>query len=668
VRIRLKSLHLICKRAEEKIDFDQLSYFYGEIGAGKSTIARLIDYCMGGKLVMTPALQQEFVSCALDLSVDETPLWLARNRDSHQVEASWGVENERRSLILPIKSGKEELLPESEVYGISDLFYYLGGQRPPRVRRSQIREDSDLERLSMRDLLWYCYLDQETMDSAFFHLDRDAEHFRRLKSRNVMRFILGTHHEEAAELELELEALRQKRYRYEEGARALAESLEDSGFSTEIEVEARVQQLVQKGQRIESDLRTLRESAAGTIDHATEHLRAQARHIVTELDSLQEAIAQVQEAIENDTRHLNQIRALSSKVQHVTDARDVLQGIKFVRCPACTRALPEREGDLCPVCGQEPPAPEDTREHTKEVEADIRSRASELEELIRYQRQQLRNMKIRLGDMQERKRVVDAEISRSLRDYDSVVMSQAVTREREAAGVEQEIAYLRKLKVLPAKVDAMRGEADTLRGKEEGVRRSLREARESAEKDVTNLKRLAQLFLDCLVRARLPGVSADDAIKLEPPWYLPAVINKDTGDFAEVSYQTIGSGGKRTLFKCCFALAVHRLAREIGAILPDLLVIDTPMKNISERENRAQWEGFHQLVYELLAGELNQTQMIIIDKEFHPPPSDFTVPFLSRHMRVDDEDSPPLIRYYRDHPRPPAEEDESSEEQDAAEE
>jgi len=52
VRIRLKSLHLICKRAEEKIDFDQLSYFYGEIGAGKSTIARLIDYCMGGKLVI----------------------------------------------------------------------------------------------------------------------------------------------------------------------------------------------------------------------------------------------------------------------------------------------------------------------------------------------------------------------------------------------------------------------------------------------------------------------------------------------------------------------------------------------------------------------------------------------------------------------------------------
>jgi hypothetical protein len=39
-----------------------------------------------------------------------------------------------------------------------------------------------------------------------------------------------------------------------------------------------------------------------------------------------------------------------------------------------------------------------------------------------------------------------------------------------------------------------------------------------------------------------------------------------------------------SLFKCCFGIAILRLALEKGATLPDLVIIDSPMKNISERE------------------------------------------------------------------------------------
>ncbi len=98
---------------------------------------------------------------------------------------------------------------------------------------------------------------------------------------------------------------------------------------------------------------------------------------------------------------------------------------------------------------------------------------------------------------------------------------------------------------------------------------------------------------------------------------------------------------------------MHRLAVATGAMLPNLLIIDSPMKNISERENRTQFEGFHQLLYELAAGELAETQFILIDKEHCPPenPAEFTRSLLPRHMKVDDENEPPLIGYYRDHLR-----------------
>ena len=71
------------------------------------------------------------------------------------------------------------------------------------------------------------------------------------------------------------------------------------------------------------------------------------------------------------------------------------------------------------------------------------------------------------------------------------------------------------------------------------------------------------------------------------------------------------------------------------------------MKNISERENRPQFEGFHQLVYELSIGELKETQFILIDKEYYPPEKKSGAKVTSRHMRVNSKTEPPLIGYYR---------------------
>jgi hypothetical protein len=179
------------------------------------------------------------------------------------------------------------------------------------------------------------------------------------------------------------------------------------------------------------------------------------------------------------------------------------------------------------------------------------------------------------------------------------------------------------------------------------VRRELRDVRSAAEQDLSNLTRLKGLFLDCLLRAEIPGFMEDDIVNMDPPWFLPEVVGTGSGDMATTAFSTLGSGGKKNLFKCCFALAVHRLAAELGTLLPTVLVIDSPMKNISERENREQFEGFHQLLYELKEVELSDTQMILIDKEYCPPPDKVAFTVTSRHMRVDNDSEPPLIRYYR---------------------
>jgi hypothetical protein len=71
------------------------------------------------------------------------------------------------------------------------------------------------------------------------------------------------------------------------------------------------------------------------------------------------------------------------------------------------------------------------------------------------------------------------------------------------------------------------------------------------------------------------------------------------------------------------------------------------MKNISERENKAQFEGFYHMLYQLNAGELRQTQFVLIDKEFFAPPGDLAAGITNRHMQPDSDEHQPLIRYYR---------------------
>jgi len=643
MKFRLNELHLTCKKAVAPIVFDDISYFYGELGAGKSTIARLIDYCLGSsELVMTPALQSEFVSVSLLMTVGDTPLRVERERESQQALASWGD----NQLIVPVRQAAGVVLPNTQVEVLSDLVFHLQGLQPPRVRKSQLNEDSTLERLSLRDLLWYCYLDQDSMDSSFFHLDRDADTFKRLKSRNVLRAILGVHQERVAELEQRLEEIRRERLGYIESARVLEQSLQETQFSTLEEIEVREKEIAEKQEMLQRRIAAIRTDKATAINHVTDQLRSKARHIASELEAADTALEELTTVNANDRRHRNEILALSTKVRRLESARAVLNDVEFTTCPRCTRQLPNRGADLCHVCGQTDEPEGEENDDGERTQADIASRVKELEEMMEAQSVQMNRIRRRREELHRQKETVDQELTVAMEQYDSAYLAEALAVERESAEAAHELYYLKRIKVLPSRVGQLKQQSDALAAKESTTRRELNEARAAAEQDLSNLQKLKKLFLDCLLRAKVPGFKANDIVQMDPPWFLPEV-HGGSGDLATTSFSTLGSGGKKNLFKCCFALAVHRLAAEMKTLLPTIMVIDSPMKNISERENRAQFEGFHDLLYELCASELAGTQVILIDKEFCPPVEGVDVSVTSRHMRVDSDTEPPLIPYYR---------------------
>ncbi len=646
LKLFIQSLDLTYKRSTISIPFKEVSYFYGQMGAGKSSIARLIDYCLGGGFDLTPALQSEFVSATLHLLINDKPVSFERPRDSNKIHASWEDASGKSDIIIPARKPEGIVIPDSNVEVLSDLIFWLSDIIPPKVTRSKSRETTELNRLSFRDILWYCYLDQDSFDNNFFNLDADANIFKKYKSQDVLRYLLGFHQDQVVSLESQLQELHFEKTQIELAAKTLAEALAESDASSEEDLKALIdgkeKAIAQLSERID-----LIRSEKLPIPHGADILREQARSMTDEISSLEDAIFQVANNIDKDQRHVNEITTLGIKIKRVAVARAVLGGVNFESCPRCAQNLPHRLEGECTVCGQQEPTEGALNLDYNILEQDAKDRIDELEETIKRHKDQLRRMRRRIEELTERKKLIDLQLSQLMKEYDSAYLSSSLVLERERAELGQQIMNLNRLIQLPRKVDLMRKQASEINVEEIKIRKKLEEARKGAQADTGNIKKLSGLFLDCLVRAGVPGITFQNEVEISYKDFLPKITDPEFGDITVTSFANLSSGGKKTLFKSCFALAVHRLSAEIGASLPTLLIIDSPMKNISERENVQQFEGFHKLLYELLQEELLGTQLIIIDKEHYQPEDNFKLGYSSRHMKPDSDEFPPLIPYYR---------------------
>jgi hypothetical protein len=653
LQFHLISLVLAFKKETVTIPLAEISYFWGQMGAGKTSIARLIDYCLGGNIELSPALQNEFVSASLKLRLEKGPLEIERGRDSNTVIARWGEKDGAIQASIPARDAHGELIPGTGIENLSDLIFWMSSLTPPRVRKSKTKADSETKRLSIRNLLWYCYLDQDEIDSSFFHLD-SGNQFSRLASLDVIRYVTGYHDDHILDLEAQLDSLRGERMAMLASIDSLARVLRDVGVESELEIHSRVNALRAAAETISSEISQQRDASVAdrTTQHATDRLRSQAQSLSHRIVELDQAITELVQAKDRDTRHLHEIETLSLKFRRSQSARAVLAGVQFHSCPRCVQILPERQDDVCVVCGQTeiddiPDSADDAL-----VQRDIKSRSDELREIIERHDAALVALRRNRNELDIEKRRIERERNEASQRFDSAYLSSMLTKERERSALQQQADSLEAMARFPQMLEAQRTRVAEIQVQETKLRAKLKEARQVAEKDATNINTLKDLFLDCLVRSEVPGITANDIVEISSNTYLPELHSPGLADTTVASFSTLSSGGKKTLFKCCFAVAMHRLAVQVGASLPEILIIDSPMKNISERENREQFEGFYNMIYQLKADELSTIQFILIDKEYTPPPDDLKLAIYSRHMkpneasRPDDRENPPLIPYY----------------------
>lgn len=640
MNIRIQRLRINLKKSIRTIGFSQKATFiFGPISKGKSTVARLVDFCFGGKLEETPAIQSEFVSAELSVQLGEFDCYLERSlTDSGSVTVSWiGEGGMPYTVNAPLQGAKESIIGD-EVFNFSDLVFYLCGETPIKVRKSRTDPDSDLIRLSIRDVWRFCYLDQAHLDSSFFRME---DPFRRRKSQDAMRFFTGLHSDRLNQLEADLAKERDDERGKRRAASEIRNFISRFGLGTDVELAGELGQLrssivEKKGQRTELESIRLAET------HPVDGLRSQLTDLSYEIENIRSALRDSELSIHQQSSLRQQIITAKLKASRDLAAQEILQPLSFKKCPECETDIEHRPvlPKHCRLCGSS--VVTTSPERAKEAEAvrrDFNTRAKELNESIERRKAYLERLESDLSEALEKKRLLDKKLQVQLRNYDSAYVETVRELDAEIAQLEEKTSSLQKFLDMSDAIASLEEEADQSVAKLQKIQRDLVKERDRLNRADSFIKKISEEFKSLLLRTSFPGVSSEDRVEIDSRNWKPKIGHEGQ----EWSFWDAGSGGKKTLFNVLYALALHKVSLEEGLPLPNFLVIDSPTKNISDDENPELVASLFKEIYSLARIE-HGLQLLLIDSDLVLP--DPEIPEFSHIRMAGVPDAPSLIDYY----------------------
>lgn len=642
MKVRLRHLVVRTRRTTEQINFsDVVTFLHGPVSTGKSTVARLVDYCLGGELERTPAIQQEFVAVELALVLGDYDCTIERAADDTQsVRLTWsGSGDDIGSVNAPLSPQADPLL-DAEVYNLSDLIFYLCGVTPIKVRQRSRDPDSPLIRLSIRDIWWYCYLDQIHLDSSFFRLE---DPFRGRKSQDAMRFFTGLHSERLSQLEAELFRTIDEQRSKREAVQQIRSFMNRFELGSELDMASQLQAAEEELAAAERR-RTELERTRSAQTHPTDLLRDALRRLSTEIESIRQAVSESEGSIAEQRALRAEFITAKTKAARADQAARVLEGVQYQRCPECGTDVSDRPTDdeRCRLCGSA--HPDDATATPLELEAlrrDLNERIDQIADSIARRERESPRMMRQLQQAEQRKAALDRQLQEGLARYDSAFVESIRGVEREIATLVERIRSLRGLQQMPQAINELEEHAGALQGRIDRLRSSVNEERDRLRAADANIAAIAAEFKRIMLSVSFPGVSEEDEVVIDPRNWKPTVVHGKQ----EWTFWDSGSGGKKTLFNVCYALAIHAVALERQMPVPGLLIIDSPTKNISEDENPELVQSLYAEIYRLARGQHGRRlQFLLIDSDLISPGAELQG-FLERRMAGEPE-APSLISYY----------------------
>jgi hypothetical protein len=639
MNFKIKKLELECKKSRESIDFSpQITYFYGKMASGKTTIAHLISFCLGGDFDKPPAIKEELLSARLFLSINGREAVFEREADStNQIKISWEENGKVEGRLAPIEATPLPILGD-QVFNTSDLIFYLLGQAPLKVPLGD-----NFVRLSFRDVMWYCYLKQEQLISNFYNLGENVYREKMLKSRFVMRYLVGLFDEKLYELEKKLHDISTTRKRTLQDIESVSAFLKKFGYGSDQELRNEIKLTESNSNNAKMALDNIR-AGYNNDTHFADKLRKELVELTNQITRIEKAHMDLNESIEEKYSLRAELIASKSKLNRSNSAREILEDAKFEFCPSCGSKISNEpiKPDICSLCGQSTLPIKDELIINDIVQSDLKERIKELEESIDRHRIEYESQIKSLAELRNVKKQKDLQLEQALKNYDSKYLSQAREIEKQIATYEERTQNLLRILEMPLEVNRLETQLIILKAKEEKLYKERDE--ELAKRTTADriIKELEESYHETLLAINLPNMHPEDLVQINRTTWVPEIVpyDKTRGKW---SFFNISSTGMAALLNVCYALAIHKVAARNRLPLPSFLIIDSPARNIDKDVDSKVFDSYYSYLYELANGDLLDTQFILIDNYYAPAPDN--VKIIKRYMTRDDPHYPPLISY-----------------------
>ena len=505
MRVRIRKLAVTTRRTVEVLDFaSTVTFIHGPVGTGKSTVARLVDFCLGGRVERTPAVQREFVAAtlSLDLGVHRCELERAAT-DGRTVRASWSTpDGKHGSVNAPLEAGAVALV-DDDVYNLSDLLFFLCGVAPIKVRQSLRDPESPMIRLSFRDIWRYCYLNQTELDSSFFRFE---DFMRRRKSQDAMRFFTGLHSDRLSQIESELYRAVDEQRGKREAVRQIREFMAQFALGSELDVVSQMKDNDQDLQQATARRAVIEEQRQVEL-HPTDPLRDELRGLGDEIQERVVAIAATEGAIAEQKALRAELITSKIKAHRSDRASRLLEGVDYARCPKCGSDLSVRADDLerCHLCGLVEASVEHTTSvETEAVRRELNDRIDQIAESIKRREEALGRSKRELEQLRVKKATLDESLQRELARYDSAYVESVRHIDAQIAMLTERRRSLERLQEMPRAIDRFEEQAGALQGRIDNLNSNLQDERSQLRVADDKVKVIAGLFKAYMRRIGFP--------------------------------------------------------------------------------------------------------------------------------------------------------------------
>lgn len=616
-----------------------LSVIAGRTNTGKTSILRFIEYVLGAKdFPNHREVLRQVRSAALEVQTPDGLFTIERALEANRVHVYPGGYNS----IDPLSATSLIVEPTSDPESISQFVLSTVGLQDVDLKEAPTKDESGVDRLSFRDLIWTClYLNERVGSQQLLHA---GNVMKNIKLRQVVDAIFGVHDNERADLARRVKDAAANLEAQRRALEHLTEfvSQQEPKNSEQLAIEARELD-IELGQ-VEDQISELeaRERATSTFASEMRAFRATlATRAMRSAARVRDRVSQLDRFGSLRAQYADDIRKLTMLVE----AESLFDQLSVSVCPACFNNLiepPHLDDGVCSLCHS------DTRTQAAGDDAiPVGSAEAAAKEL--------RAAKRRYKELDEYWQRLSGELAafRESAAADADAEADAATRldaatkdalspfiaERTELGIRRQATLVQRSQVsqgikLHTGLEARQTVYVRAAKHLEALRKQQRDSKHRPDRDriISDISARYRHILEAIKYPKVNEVGT-----------LPPQIDSNLVPYVRGQHFKEASSGGQVLVTLAWALAIFEIAYETGAAHPGVLMIDTPQKNLGGQADDTEFADIHlvEAIYDHVLDWLENAgagaQVIIVD---NTPPTNADGHVRVRYTR--DPDTPPF--------------------------